>query len=75
MNNEPKKNELALIALILAFVAPPIGIVVSIISLIQIRKRNEDRKAMALAGFVIATIITFSPIFIIGLMVLYQAVT
>lgn len=75
MSNGLKKNELAVISLMLAFVVPPIGIVVSILSLTQIKKRNEKGKGMAFAGLVIATLITFSPVFIIGLMALYQTVT
>jgi hypothetical protein len=41
MSNKPKRNGLALIALILAFAVPPIGNLVSIFSLIQIKKRMK----------------------------------
>ncbi len=73
MERTQKKNDLALISLIFAFIIPPVGIITSIVSLNQISARKELGKKMAIAALIISILITFSPFVIIFLMLLYQS--
>jgi len=51
-----KTNTLSIVGLVLAFVAPFIGLIISIISLSQIKKSREQGRGLAIAGIVISSI-------------------
>jgi uncharacterized membrane protein len=53
-----KTNTLAIVSLVLAFVMPLIGLVVAIVSLVQIKKTQEKGRGLAMAGLIISTIFT-----------------
>lgn len=65
-----KTNSLAIIGFILAIILPLIGLILSIVAMSQIKKKNEGGKGLAIAGIVIGSIllffqlIIFIPIFI-----------
>jgi hypothetical protein len=52
-----KTNALAVIGLITAFFAPLIGLVLSIIGLVQVNKRKEKGKGLAISGIVASVIV------------------
>jgi len=64
-SNEPPKNNqtpektnvLAITGLVLAFFLPLIGLVVSIVGLIQINKKKQKGKGLAIAGIIISSIV------------------
>lgn len=51
-------NTMCIIGFILAFVFAPVGVVLSIIAMIQINKSGEKSKGMALAGIIVGAINT-----------------
>lgn len=51
-----RTNTLAIIALILAFLIAPIGLILGIVALTQIRKRGESGTGLAVAGVVVGAI-------------------
>lgn len=51
-----KTNTLAIISLILAIFIPPIGFILALVSLSQIKKSKESGKGLAIAGLVISII-------------------
>ncbi len=73
MPTKPKQNSLAYLSIVLAFLIPPIGLIVSIISLVQIKQRQELGKGLALAGLIISAVITFMTPLLIFAMLAYQA--
>jgi hypothetical protein len=62
-NDESKTNTLAIIALIMAFVFWPLGIILGIIALGKIKKSGEKGKGLAVAAIVI-------PIVLLGLLII-----
>ncbi len=52
-----KTNPLAIIGFILAFFLPLIGFILSLIGLIQINKKKENGKGLAIAGIVVSCVI------------------
>jgi len=63
---------MAILALVLAFVFAPLGLIFGIIARRQIRESGEEGDGLALAGIVIGAI--FTAIFIIGIVVAVVAV-
>jgi hypothetical protein len=49
-------NGLAIAGLIVAFIAPLIGLILSIFGLVQAKKRNQKGRGLAIAGIVVAII-------------------
>ncbi|NMM94162.1 peptidyl-prolyl cis-trans isomerase [Bifidobacterium sp. DSM 109957] len=59
-------NVLCIVGFVLAFVLPPVGLVISIISLVQINKSGEKSKGLAIAGIVLNAIFTLLLIAVIA---------
>lgn len=67
VHTQAKTNGLAIWGFILAIFLPLIGLILSIVAISQIKKRNEGGKGLAIAGIVIASILLFFQlIFFIG---------
>lgn len=57
MPTSGKTNTMAVIALILAFFIPLIGLILGIVAISQIKKRNEGGKGLAIASIVVSIVI------------------
>jgi type II secretory pathway pseudopilin PulG len=68
-----KTNTLAIVGLIFSFLAPLIGLILSIIALSDIKKKHEGGRGLAIAGIVISTIFTL--LFVIGIILALVLVT
>lgn len=64
-----KKSQLSLVGLIFAIIVPPIGLVVSIIALLKIRKNNLQGKGKAIFGIIWGAIFTLPFIFLAWLFI------
>lgn len=53
-NQSPKTNTLAIFGFISAFFLPVIGLILSIIGLVQINKKHEKGKGLAISGIIIS---------------------
>jgi hypothetical protein len=53
-------NGLAIAGLILAFLAPLIGLILSIVGLSQAKKRNQNGRGLAIAGIIISIVLTIA---------------
>lgn len=62
----PKTNTMAVIAIILAFFIPFVGLILGIVALSQIKKRNEGGKGLAIASIVISVFIMLMQLVVIG---------
>ena len=51
-----KTNTLAIVALILAFIMPLIGLILGIIALVQIKKKGQKGKGLAIAAIIIPVV-------------------
>jgi hypothetical protein len=60
-------NTMAILALVLAFVAAPAGIVLGIIARKQIRRTGEEGDGLALAGIIVGSI--FTALFVLGIVI------
>lgn len=60
-----KWNVMCIVGFVLAFVLPPVGLVLSIVALVQINKSREKSKGLSVAGIVIGAINTVLLILII----------
>ncbi len=59
MDNQPKKtNGLCIAGLICSFLIAPLGLILSIIGVIQTKKNNEDGRVMGIIGIVVGAIST-----------------
>ena len=67
-----KTNTLAVVGFILAFIVPFVGFILSIISLNQIKKKNEGGKGLAISGIVIS--IVFMVVLPIILLIVFLSV-
>ena len=57
MNNEPKKtNALCIAGLVCSFLIAPLGLILSIVGVVQVKKNNEDGKALGIAGIIIGAL-------------------
>ncbi len=66
MDNQPKKtNGLCIAGLICSFLIAPLGLILSIIGVIQTKKNNEDGKVMGIIGIVVGAISTILQIIVI----------
>lgn len=54
MGNNQKYNVLAIVGLIFSFFVAPVGLILSIIALVQIKKTKEKGKGLAIAGLIIS---------------------
>jgi hypothetical protein len=68
-----RTNTMAILALILAFVVAPAGIVLGIIAIRQIRTSREDGHGLAVAGIVVGSIFTALGIVYILLIIVFFA--
>ncbi len=69
-------NTMAILALVLAFVFAPAGLVLGIIARKQIRRTGEDGDGLALAGIIVGSIATaFYALFLVLPFVLLASVT
>lgn len=66
----PKTNTLSVVGLIFAFFVPLVGLICSIISLSQIKKRQEKGKGLAIAGIIISIIVGLLQIITLVLIVI-----
>jgi Domain of unknown function (DUF4190) len=67
-------NAMAIIALVLAFVFPPLGIVFGIIARKQIARTGEEGDGLALAGLIVGAVFTaIMVLYIIFMIVLFAA--
>jgi hypothetical protein len=57
MPMSPKTNTMAVIALVLAFFIPLIGLILGIVAISQIKKKNEGGKGLAIASIIISIVI------------------
>jgi hypothetical protein len=67
-------NTMAILALVLAFVFPPAGLILGIVARRQIRQTGEDGDGLALAGIIAGGIITGFYLLIVVLMIMSFAV-
>ncbi|KFI58343.1 DUF4190 domain-containing protein [Bifidobacterium cuniculi] len=61
-----KWNTMCIVGFVLSFLLPLVGLVLSIIALVQINKTGEKSKGMAIAGIVIGALATILSIAMIG---------
>ena len=68
-NHQPagpqKTNTLAIVGLVLAFIAAPIGAIISFVALGQIKKTGEGGRGLALAGAILGILFTVFSILVI----------
>jgi hypothetical protein len=70
--NAPPTNTLAILALVLAFVISPGGIICGHIALNQIKRTGEGGRGLALAGLIIGYVFTgFWVLYIIGVIIFF----
>ena len=55
-DNSNKTNLYAILGFVFAFIMPPVGLVLSIIALNDMKKKNEGGKGLAIAGIIIPSI-------------------
>lgn len=60
-----KTNNLVVLGLILSFLFPFIGLVICIISLVQMKKRGETGRGLAIAGIIVAVLSYIAPLIIV----------
>lgn len=65
-----KTNTLAIVGLILAFIAPVIGLILSIVALSQIKKKSENGSGLAIAGIITSSVLIIAFLLIIPALVL-----
>ena len=65
----PKTNTLSIVALILGFVAAPIGIILGFVALNQIKTSGEGGRGLALTGIIAGFVIT--AFYIIGIILYF----
>jgi hypothetical protein len=51
-------NTMAIVGLILAFLIPPIGLILSIVALVQLRKNRQAGRGMAIGGLIVSALFT-----------------
>ncbi len=68
--SENQTNSLAIVGLIFSILLPILGLILSIISLNQIKKRNEGGKNLAVAGIIISSICMVIGLIVIPALVL-----
>ncbi len=56
-NNDNKISGLAVAALVMAFFVPPVGLVLAIVALVQIKKSKETGKGIATAALVVSSLL------------------
>lgn len=50
---------MCIVGFVLCFLVPPVGLILSIIALVQINKSGEKSRGMSIAGIVLGSIFTF----------------
>ena len=63
-------NTMAILALVLAFVFPPAGLILGMVARRQIRQTGEDGDGLALAGIIVGGIVTAIFVFLIVLWII-----
>ncbi|WFR67180.1 DUF4190 domain-containing protein [Curtobacterium flaccumfaciens] len=66
----PRTNTLAIISLVLAFVAPLIGFILGFVALSQVKRRGEGGRGLALAAVIVGGAITLLYVILIAVAVL-----
>jgi len=56
-NNDNKTSGLAVAALVMAFFVPPVGLVLAIVALVQLKKNKESGKGIATAALVVSSLL------------------
>lgn len=56
-NNDNKTSGLAVAALVMAFFVPPVGLVLAIVALVQLKKSKESGKGIATAALVVSSLL------------------
>jgi hypothetical protein len=65
---------MAILALVMAFVFAPVGLVLGIVARKQIRRTGEDGDGLALAGIIVGGIVTaFFALIIFGLIAVFHS--
>lgn len=59
---EQRTNGLAIAGFVLAFLAPLVGLILSLIAFFQIRKRQQKGRGLALAGIIISALATVAAV-------------
>lgn len=62
-----KTNTMAVIAIILAFLIPFVGLILGIVALSQIKKRNEGGRGLAIASIIISVFIMLMQLVVVGI--------
>lgn len=57
-----KTNTMAIIALILAFIVPLVGLILGIVALAQVKKKNEGGKGLAVASIILSVVLIIGQI-------------
>lgn len=70
----PRTNTLAIVALILGFVAAPAGIVVGFIALSQIKKTGEAGHGLAIGGIIVGIVLTLLWLLIVGFSIIFPLI-
>ena len=73
--SSPKTNTMAIFGLVLAFIAPLIGLILSIIAKNQIKKRGEGGAGLATGGIVVSIILMVLQVFAIIFLITTLSVT
>jgi ABC-type dipeptide/oligopeptide/nickel transport system permease component len=56
--HRPRTNSTAVLALVLAFVIAPVGIVLGVLARKEIRRTGEEGDGLALAGIIVGSVVT-----------------
>lgn len=62
-----KTNVLAIVGLVLSFFIAPVGLILSIVALPQIKKRGEAGKGLAIAGIIVSSVIIVMNLLLLAL--------
>lgn len=62
-----KTNTMAVVAIILAFLLPLVGLILGIVALSQIKKRSEGGRGLAIASIIISVFIMLMQLVVIGI--------
>jgi hypothetical protein len=66
-SNGQKTNTMAVVAIVLAFLLPIVGLILGIVALSQIKKRNEGGKGLAIASIIISVFIMLMHLVVLGI--------
>lgn len=70
MAHNPKTNVMAIVGLVLAFIVPVLGFILSLVAKSQIKKTGEGGKGLATAGIIVSVVLFILQVVFIVLLVL-----